>query len=344
MSITSLSNQCPYNEIDKASNKIIPYIKQHLLVKYPNRRPKRIFHPKTVGLVEAILTVRTDLPLFLREGLFSGRKTEYKALIRFSTSSATVGPDNTKGFRGMAIKILDVESNDFLDPDPEGKTQDIIMFSSRNFVPGTGELAFDGVKITLGNLLTQAASFLHVASISTTGIIPFLKKVGTSPNVLEEKYYSGTPYAFGKSRAIKWHARPLKTITTVMPQAPAENYLRDQLLEDLWIDYKENIGFELFVQFQENLKSEPIDNSAVIWKTCFYKVGTITILKQNFDTKEMQERAEMMSFSPGHAMIEHAPLGSVNEVRRKVYQKLGMERMNYGNPAYQFPTPPECCK
>jgi catalase len=342
MSITSL-NKCPFDEIDKVSNEIMPYIRQELLTKYGKERPKRIFHPKTIGLVEATLTVREDLKPFLREGIFNGKKNKYSAFIRFSTSSASIGPDYSKGFRGMAIKILDVESNDFLDPDLEGKTQDIIMFNSRNFVPGTGELAFDGVKIILGNLLTKAASFLHVASISTTGIIPFFKNIGTSPNVLEEKYYSGTPYAFGKSRAIKWHARPLKTITTVMPEAPTKNYLRDQLLEDLYIDYKKNVGFELFVQFQENAKSEPIDNSAVIWKTRFYKVGTITIPEQNFNTKERKERAEMMSFSPGHAIIEHAPLGSVNAVRRKVYQKLAMERMNHGNPAYQFPTPPHCC-
>jgi hypothetical protein len=62
------------------------------------------------------------------------------------------------------------------------------------------------------------------------------------------------------------------------------------------------------------------------------------------DTDTRIEEDERMSFSPGNAIPEHAPLGSINMVRKKVYEQLAIDRQrekqltqpNYQNKATEI--------
>ena len=102
------------------------------------------------------------------------------------------------------------------------------------------------------------------------------------------------------------------------------DFLGDRLMDDL---SKEEVAFALFVQFSDNKKTEPIDDCRVIWKTHFHQVATIMIPRQDIDTDERRKKDLELTYSPGHAIIEHAPLGSVNMIRRKVYEQLAKERI-----------------
>jgi catalase len=155
--------------------------------------------------------------------------------------------------------------------------------------------------------------------------------------MLEESYYSGTPYSFGEHRIIKWHARPFKTITSLMPEHPKDNFLRDRLIRDLSEDAKDPVAFGLFVQFQENDQAEPIDDSTVDWKTPFCRVATIILPRQHVNTPARGRLDEKMSFSPGNAIVAHAPLGSVNRIRVEVYGEMAKERLNHPVPYEPLP-------
>jgi hypothetical protein len=142
-------------------------------------------------------------------------------------------------------------------------------------------------------------------------------------------YYSGTPYLFGEKNAIKWHVKPLKIITTDMPHKPDPDFLQKRLIKDLGKHSKENIAFALFVQFQQDKETEPIDDATVLWKTPFYQVATIIIPKQEIETDEIREMEKRISFCPGNTIPEHAPLGSVNMVRKIVYEQLAKQRKQH---------------
>lgn len=313
---------CPFSVTDNNAKNIISFITEKLNDTYPQSPPLRAFHAKTIGLLKADLVIDQNLKHDLRVGLFKDHLT-YPAWVRFTNGSPEDGDDGEGGFRGMAIKILytDKEQNN-----GEEATQDIILTTAKNFVPGTGALALDGVKVILGNLLQRATGLLNVVTTSVVGLMPFLKSIQTSPNVLEEMYYSGTPFKFG-NRIIKWHARPLKTITTVMPDKPHKDFLRQQLISDLSPQAKEKIAFAIMIQFQQNATTEPINDSAVIWKTPFIKVATLVIPKQQFYTKERKTLDEIMSFNVSNSLPEHAPVGSVNMVRAVVYKELSRQRV-----------------
>lgn len=320
-----MTSGCPMANINDVSQKVIVYLRSILKKKYGNQMPKRVFHTKTIGLVKATVQVADNLPSELRIGLFQEPKT-YDAWIRFTNASPDLSPDKKSGIRGMAIKVLDVPGS--LSPDNYDSVpgQDIILSTSPIFTPGTGALQLNAVKVVLGNWHEFLLNLVRILLSFLRGSIAFRRSFIITPNVLEEMYYSGTPYLFGEKKAIKWHARPLKTITSVMPRKPDKNFLRKRLIKDLGKHSKEDIAFALFVQFQKDKVTEPIDDTTVTWKTPFYQVATITLPKQEIDTEEIMEMEEIISFCPGNAMPEHAPLGSVNMVRKKVYEQLAKER------------------
>jgi hypothetical protein len=160
-------------------------------------------------------------------------------------------------------------------------------------------------------------------TLTLAAVSAFLKGKIETPNILEEMYWSATPFCFGEKKAIKWHTRPLKTIASTMPSSPDDDFLSDRLIEDLAAPLKEEIAFGLFVQFQENEDTEPIEDPSIEWKTTFHRVATIYIPAQ---VPFIGQVNDDISFSPGHAIQDHAPLGGVNMIRRKVYETLAKER------------------
>jgi hypothetical protein len=329
-----MTSGCPMANLNDISQKVIAYIRGILKKKYGEDPPRRAFHTKTIGLVKATLEVDKNLRKELRVGLFREERT-YDVWIRFSNANAGIKKDNKKGLRGMAIKVLQANGASSPDKNDNGHTQDIILSTSPIFGTARGAQQPNAVKLPLGNTLDKIISGAVILFTAPFSAFAFTRTFFKTPNVLEEMYYSGTPYLFGDKNAIKWHVKPLKTITSSMPRKPAFNFLRDRLIKDLKYpkDPKETISFALFVQFQTNKEKEPIDDATVVWKTPFHRVATITLPYQDIDTKERHAEDERISFSPGNAIPEHAPLGSINMVRKKVYEQLARERIKQQQPA-----------
>ena len=321
-------SQCPMKKINSVSDNILDYIKKKLIEKYPDEKPFRAFHAKCIGLVTAEVKRLDNLDEDLKVGLFKSDET-YKAWIRFSNGSGKIAPDGEKGARGMAIKILNVTSDQFLDPDPEGKTQDIILFTSRTHLPNTVSKQVVVPRVVLGTGIEKLWAILMGLPKKLRLVRIFRKGQFKTPNILEEAYFSATPYAFGE-RKIKWEVWPLKTITSTMPPNPGYNFLTKKLIADLSVKGKEQIKFGLFVRFHEKEETEPIEDPSVEWKTERCQVAIITIPKQqDIDTADRALLDKNMSFSPGHSMKEHEPLGDVNMIRRKVYGALAKERREH---------------
>jgi catalase len=312
-----MTSGSPMANLNDVSQKIIVYIRGALKKKYGKQPINKAFHTKTIGLVKATVTVNSNLRPELRVGLFKEERT-YNAWIRFSNAGPGITKDKKRGVRGMAIKIL--EAND------KGQPQDIILTTSPIAGTATGAQQLNAVKLALGNWFEKLIGAFILLFTGFAGAIRFYRTFSKTPNVLEKVYYSGTPYLFGDKKAIKWHVRPLKTITSTMPRKPADDFLRQNLIQDLK-QPKEEISFALFVQFQTNNEKEPIDNATIPWKTPFYKVAIITLPRQEIDTDKRAEEDARIHFSPGNAIPEHAPLGSINMVRKKVYEQLAKDRL-----------------
>ncbi|MFT3703546.1 MAG: hypothetical protein QM802_14380 [Agriterribacter sp.] len=330
---------CPMAKLNNINADILKYVQGFVKKRYKNREKYRAFHAKTIGLVKAKLIVKEGLDEDLSVGLFSHPNKYYDAWIRFSNANNhNKVPDINAGVRGMAIKIL-LPATDTIAMEKETslKVHDIILTNNPTFFPSLPNMQLPGAKAGLGSKLDTAINFVYVVTVSyfvrsLNGLRNFFKTIIKTPNILEEMYFSATPYAFGEGRYIKWHVRPYKTIASILPEKPTNNFLRERLIDDLLpnentIGDETYIEFGLFVQFHENKETEPLDDSGVEWKTTFYEVATLRLPKQYIDTEERKALDKEMSFSPGRAISAHRPCGSVNAIRTHLYEALAKERI-----------------
>jgi len=274
-------------------------------------------HAKQHGCVRAEFTVPASLPATMRQGVFAEAHT-FHAWIRFSNA---VGSDDQTGLaRGMAIKLLGVPGRKILPDEADAATQDFLL-----------------VNYPVFNVRT-AADYVDFLTKSNAGQLPLFFRahpeseritaaIASQPagNPLRQRYFSMTPYALGSSN-VKYSAKPVSCTTGATLQddggkthSGGPNYLRAAMTTSLAAG---SSCFLFMVQRQTDPATMPIDDSTVVWSedlSPFVKVASITIPPQRFDSPEQQAFCENLSYTPWHALPAHQPLGTINRVRRVVY-------------------------
>ena len=73
----------------------------------------------------------------------------------------------------------------------------------------------------------------------------------------------------------------------------------------------------------------PLDDVSIQWSETEskpIKIAEIRILAQNFNTKERAYFSESLTYSPANSLIEHKPLGAINQARVEIYNELSTFR------------------
>ena len=86
------------------------------------------------------------------------------------------------------------------------------------------------------------------------------------------------------------------------------------------------LDFKLQLRTSERM---PIEDPTVEWDehdSPFVTVGTISIPPQVCDSVERIDLGERLTFTPWRCLPEHLPLGSINRVRRVVYESISTLR------------------
>jgi hypothetical protein len=319
-----IAKEYPHPREEQFAQEIIDIINRSLERDYGRGKYLRRFHVKSHGLVEAELKVEESLPPDLQVGLFKTCKT-YKAWVRFSNASLKPESDEKKAVRGMAVKVLEVDDT-ATEKDGPGNSQDIVLTTNNVFFPGTVDMQVAAIKAVLGNPRQKIQGSLRlILSLQFGRLFKFLEGRVKPASVLEQCYASLTPYLFGQGKAVKWHARPVKAAGSTQAAPAGKDYLRKRLIEDLKYSHHK---FDLCVQFQSDPLKQPVEDASIEWRTPLVKVGTITILQQEFDNEERNRLDQAISFSPWHSMAVHRPLGGINRMRRRIYDTLSKYRRN----------------
>ena len=339
MPVDSGANMLPYPSADEyLGEKLFPdeaaltdqladTIEKGVRAQYQAGNARRDVHSKATGLLTAKFHVNDTLPDHLAKGVFVPGKV-YQAWIRFSNGSGNPAQsDNNDDGRGMAIKLLDVPGEKILENARTATTQDFILVNHPVFLTNDPH--------TYLSLVQKAGS----SNILTKLTIPFtlgLKGTklaretahGKISNPLQIRYFSAVPYQLGigsERRAIKFSVRPDPPIVDPMPDEPGQDYLRDAMRVTL---QKSDVTMKFLVQLKTS-DSMNVEDSMTEWdegEAPFYEVATIQIPQQNFDTPEQNALGENLSFSPWHALPEHRPLGSLNRMRKVVYERISRVR------------------
>jgi hypothetical protein len=316
-----------YPREDLVAAKLSAVIEQSIRQQYSPGSARRDAHPKAHGCVKAEIHVPETLPVGLAQGIFIPG-SRYEAWIRFSNgSSDPTRADIKRDARGMAIKVLGVPGKKLLQDEDEATTQDFIMINHPVF------------------FATDPARYLSFMQDANSGhfytklLIPFaLGAKGTLialetrnsriSNPVQTRYWSMVPYQLGTGPgrlAVKYSARPCSAAVDPMPSQPEHDFLRGALRNTL---QNGDACMEFLVQPRTS-RSMDVEDSRIEWKEAqapFYKVATIRIPRQVFDTPEQNQFCENLSFTPWHALPQHRPLGVTNRLRKVIYDHISRVR------------------
>jgi len=296
---------------------------------YPAGFTRRDAHPKTLACLQAEFIVEPNMPSELKKGIFAFPQT-YPAWIRISSSNGKIQSDKAKDLRGFAIKIMGVKGERFQTQNNEKETQDFVLLSYPSMPLGTVKLFHDAIYYSI-----KFSPLVFLARLVVSGdfhIINELRKARqnqTSP--LDIRYWSTTPYLCGTDRIVKYSLVPTSRIKSSLPPKLSDHYLTENMEKHLAAN---EASFDFMIQVQKDPIRMPVEDASVEWsekESPFIKVATLRIPPQTFRTREREELAEDLSFSPAHSLIEHRPIGGINRARVQIYRYLSEFRHKQNN-------------
>ncbi|MBS9780402.1 MAG: catalase [Moraxellaceae bacterium] len=327
--LTSLS-ACSSKQVSEQAmiNEMTSILQNKMAKDYQQGNIKRDAHPKALGLLKAEFSVLKNIPKELQTPIFQAGKT-YNSLIRISNASGSVQSDKEKDFRGFAIKLIGVEGERFA---TEQQTQDFLLMSNETMPLGTVPLFRDAVYYSIkSNMALGGLKFLFTGNL---GKLIALTKSNNDTSPLDITYWSTTPYQFGNTQ-VKYKLVPTSTIKSKLPSPLTDSYLTDNMANHL---QKDKATFDFYVQKFIDEEKTPIEDASIAWQSPFIKVATVTIPKQNINSKERFQLAENLSFSPANAINEHKALGGLNRARTAIYQSISNYRHQRNNQPLIEPT------
>jgi hypothetical protein len=329
-----LAEEKPLPGEEQALDSIIADMGDYMRRKYRPGEYERVGNTKTHGLVRADVTIRSDLPRELKVGVFKEART-FPAWVRFSGPGPDSPPDiDDVGFMSMSIKLMGVPGPKLLEDEKE--TQDLLAVCTPTFV--TPNVIANA---QLQAQLLRRTPLYYFFDLRRPHVLDFLmqslwNQTQTSP--LEAQYYSCVPYLLGDGQAMQYSMRPRTQSRSAIPNLPGrppDHYLRDNMTATLAQGPAE---FDLLLQIQTDPHQMPIENSAVRWRSPFIPAATIHIPKQRFNSPAQLRFADVLSFTPWHALPEHRPLGNLNRARRRMYWELSRLRLSKNRLQHHEPT------
>lgn len=313
-------------------------IEDSIRKQYSRGSARRDAHPKAHGCVRAEFQVLDTLPDALAKGMFIPGRT-YQAWIRFSNgSSDPTRADIKRDARGMAIKVLGVPGLKLLKDEEEAKTQDFIMINHPVFfaTDPARYLAFMR-DANSGHFYRRLRIPIDLGAKGT--LIALETRSSRIASPLQTRYWSMVPYQLGAGagrQAVKYSARACSGSTDPMPIRPSHDFLRAALRDTL---QRGEACMEFLVQPRTS-SSMDVEDSRSEWKEAqapFYKLATIRIPRQTFDTPEQNQFCENLSFTPWHALVEQKPLGVTNRLRKVIYDHISRVRHEMNETKRQEP-------
>lgn len=302
-------------------------IEQSLRKQYRPGSALRDAHPKAHGCMKAEFRVMESLPDHLAKGMFIPGKT-YQAWIRFSNgSSDATRADIKRDARGMAIKVLGVPGKKILPGEEEAGTQDFIMINHPVFFANDPARYLSLIKHQgSGSIWDKLRAPFDLGAKGTLIALQTINSRIANP--VQTRYWSMVPYQLGTGpdrQAIKYSARSCAATTGRLPAKPGHDFLRDALRDTL---QKGDACMEFLVQPRTS-RTMTVEDSMTEWKEAdapFYKVATLHIPRQVFDTPAQNRFCENLSFTPWHSLPEHKPLGVTNRARKVIYDHVSRVR------------------
>lgn len=302
-----------------------------------HRHAFRGTHVKTQGVVKGGLTILPDLPPELAHGLASPANASepHDVAIRFANEPSFLQDDKGPGPRGMGMKVFSV-SGDFLESEGRlSKTQDLTF----NNAP---LLELGDVNRCLEIFDIRNKHFLEPEKIAGELEQRDDEELQKAPMRLPNHHFLA--YTMYSQSAYRWG--PYVAKYALFPSSEQEKMKDSHRITDesdidqhsIWLrDHfqTKSAEYTLCVQLCEDLSKQPVEDTTVQWdeeQFPFRPVAKVVIpgSQDSFDAQRRIHWEERMRLNVWYGLEEMRPLGSVNRLRRTVYQasKQFREEMN----------------
>ena len=300
-----------------------------------SRNAFRSVHAKSHALLKAHLSVPTDIPPFLQQGLFQPG-AEYPVIMRFSTNPGDILPDSISSPRGLALKVVGVADAEMAPMHAGQTTQDFVLVNGKTF--GAPDAAgFLKIVKLLEEHVTDSEGLKQFVSTSTRLVDNVLEAVGggsdtlkafghPETNILGESFYSQAPMRYGYYIAkisVEPASENLKKLTGKHVEHLGKRYsgLRDEAVKFFETETAE---WNVCVQLCTDLEKMPVEDASVKWPedlSPYIPVARIVAGPQKAYSPERRVYVdENLSFNPWHCLAAHRPLGNIMRARFEAYK------------------------
>lgn len=217
----------------------------------------RATHVKTQGIVKGKLTVPSDLPSHLRQGLFKTPGKTYDVAARYASEPVFLQADQEPGPRGLGLRVFGVEGARLPSADQSATTQDFFFNNAPMIeltdLPTCLEIMQLREKYFDSPLKLGAATKLRTDAIKQAA--PFQLP---NTNMISHSFYTQSAFRFGDYYG---HISlvPVLDEMTSRNQKVASGDSREQL-RDWLVAYFHSNGakYELKVRGHDNATSTPL--------------------------------------------------------------------------------------
>jgi catalase len=299
-----------------------------------HRHAVRDAHAKVHGVLKGTLSVHTDLPETLEQGIFR-RGREYPVFARLSSAPGDIHPDEVRSLKGFAVKVFGVEGARLRTSMEQGVTQDF-LFVNLPILP------FGDVKSYLEMQRKQEEAAQHksgsrsvipdIASSASAALKAFgipnrtLEAIGASAHhILGETFHTMAALRFGRYVA-KLSLAPLSDSVRLLTGQAVDASENDSAYRDLVVAFfqRQSATYQVRAQICTDLTLMPVEDAAVEWPedlSPHLPLGTMTFPVQDAYSPARRVYAdEVLSFNPWQGIEAHRPLGSIMRSRIKAYE------------------------
>ncbi|MBF6353047.1 catalase family protein [Nocardia higoensis] len=345
----------PRPDEERDIDRIITVLRSNLERAYRTyKHGVRDAHAKSHGILRGELTVHSGLPTELAQGLFATPAT-YPVIARLSSTSGVIRSDQLRGVRGLGIKVLGVTGPRIL-PGDQADTQDFIMVTHREFLFADAHTYLTRGMPTAWVLARLPDAVLNTgATLASAFDRQVLRRLGrrVPPNtavfirpnthILGETFYTSAPLRYGDHIA-KMLYIPVSPEVRALREQPVDRRAGINAHQDAVVDFfaDHSADYELRVQLCTDPVIMPIEDATVAWpeeRSPHRAVATIHFDRQ--DPYTPQRRAfgdDVLSFNSWRGLAAHRPLGSINRLKRRVYEASSNYRHHVDNAPRLEPT------
>ncbi|KAJ4295013.1 hypothetical protein N0V90_007021 [Kalmusia sp. IMI 367209] len=264
--------------------------------------------------------VHDNLPPHLAQGMFA-KPGAYDVIMRYSSLTPKIVPDNIPAPRGIGMKIFGVEGEKIWGEDK--KTQDWTFNNYPILELRDPKTTYD-IADSLERNWNDLPTFADEQSKRVDADVATLGSQLPKQHMVAMPEYSQSAYRFGDYVA-KFGVFPLseeqkKLEETEIKDSDPINIISQELRS---FHMKNNVTYSFCAQLLQDVNEQPVEDIGIEWdakKYPFEQIATMEFPPQDSWLPEFRVWwDDRITVNSWHGLKVHQPLGSTNRMRRVVY-------------------------